>query len=159
MSDTLKFQLEVILKLIFAFAGISIIIGSMQLGVGSLKDPGPGLFPLICGSLIVLESLLLLGKRELQQTKKSKYNIKKMLFIITIFISWIVLMPLFGHIGITFLSTIFFSKAMGLEGWKKPLLLSFGISCFCYLLFDIYLYTDLPSGFFPLKWILSIWNI
>jgi hypothetical protein len=37
---------------------------------------------------------------------------------------------------------------MGLEGWGKPLLLSFRTGLFIYLLFDYWLYIDLPRGIF-----------
>jgi hypothetical protein len=35
---------------------------------------------------------------------------------------------------------------MKLEGWLKPLSISFGTTLFIYLLFDYWLYIDLPKG-------------
>jgi hypothetical protein len=36
---------------------------------------------------------------------------------------------------------------MKLEGWVKPLVLSAATAIFIYLLFDYWLYIDLPRGF------------
>jgi hypothetical protein len=37
---------------------------------------------------------------------------------------------------------------MKLEGWGKPILLSAVVALFIYLLFDYWLYLDLPRGIF-----------
>jgi hypothetical protein len=57
------------------------------------------------------------------------------------------LMPLFGYVLMTFLSTFALSKILKLEGWRKPLILSLGTMGLCYFLFDYCLYLDLPRGF------------
>jgi hypothetical protein len=66
--------------------------------------------------------------------------------MIAAFFLWILLIPLLGYVVVTPLVTYGFCKVMGLEGWRKPLLLSAGTSLFLYLLFDYWLYIDLPRG-------------
>lgn len=151
---------EILLKAIFAVGGLLIIIESLHLGFGTMQRPGPGLFPLLCGFLILLQSVILFFRRNGDHLhKESQYNVGKLLAIIVTFVLWIVLMPFLGYVVTTFLSALSFAKAMGLEGWRKPLLLSCGISVFCYALFDLYLYIDLPRDFLGVEGVLSTWNI
>ena len=55
-------------------------------------------------------------------------------------------MPFLGYVIVTLLATYAFCKIMKLEGWWKPLAVSVGTALFIYLLFDYWLYIDLPRG-------------
>ena len=59
---------------------------------------------------------------------------------------WILAMPLLGYVLVTLLAVFSFGKIMRLEGWRKPLALSVGTALFIYVLFDHWLYVDLPRG-------------
>ena len=59
-------------------------------------------------------------------------------------------MPILGYVLTTFAVTYAFCKIMKLEGWLKPLALSIATALFIYLLFDVWLYIDLPRGIFGL---------
>jgi sterol desaturase/sphingolipid hydroxylase (fatty acid hydroxylase superfamily) len=59
---------------------------------------------------------------------------------------WIVAMPYTGYPIVTLIAAFFLSKVMKLEGWVKPLILALGVAIFIYLLFDYWLYIDLPRG-------------
>jgi hypothetical protein len=62
------------------------------------------------------------------------------------FCLWIAVMPFLGYVIVTLLATLAFCKIMKLEGWWKPLAVSAGTALFIYLLFDYWLYIDLPRG-------------
>jgi hypothetical protein len=62
------------------------------------------------------------------------------------FCFWILAMPLLGYVVVSLLATYAFCKVMKLEGWRKPLAVSAGTALFIYLLFDYWLYVDLPRG-------------
>ncbi len=62
------------------------------------------------------------------------------------FCLWIVAMPFLGYVVVTLLATYAFCKIMRLEGWVKPLAVSGGTALFLYLLFDYWMYIDLPRG-------------
>ena len=64
------------------------------------------------------------------------------------FCLWIVAMPILGYVLVTFLATYAFCNALKLEGWRKPLAVALGTSGFIYVLFDYWLYIDLPRGIF-----------
>jgi hypothetical protein len=55
-------------------------------------------------------------------------------------------MPVLGYVLVTLAVAFAFCKIMKLEGWLKPLALSIGTALFIYVLFDVWLYIDLPRG-------------
>jgi putative tricarboxylic transport membrane protein len=147
-SNRAKLQGESIFSLALAVLGLFIVIVSLIIGFGTLKNPGSGLFPFIVGLLICIQNLIIVFKNE--STGKSlplDYGqIKILVRMIVTFMLWILLMPFLGYLPATFVIVFSFTKIMRLEGWKKPLLLSIGTTGLCYLLFDVLLYLDLPRG-------------
>ena len=73
-------------------------------------------------------------------------GIKTFLLMTATFCLWIAVMPFLGYVIVTLLATYAFCKIMNLEGWRKPLALSAGTALFIYLMFDYWLYIDLPRG-------------
>ena len=73
-------------------------------------------------------------------------GIKTFLLMTTTFCLWIIVMPFLGYVIVTLLATYAFCKIMNLEGWWKPLAVSAGTASFIYLMFDYWLYIDLPRG-------------
>jgi magnesium-transporting ATPase (P-type) len=152
MGKILKFQGKSFFNLLLTILGIIIMIFSLQLGFGTLNKPGPGFFPFFCGGIIFFQSAMLLLAKEKSGKADSLFTnneIKNLILMTIIFISWIVLMPFSGYLLVTFLASLSFSKVLRLEGWRKPIILSIGITTFCYFLFDVYLYVDLPRGLLP----------
>ena len=142
---------DFILHLVLAILGLMIIVESVQIGFGTFKKPGSGLFPFLCGIIIFfLNAVPLVSPSPVKPQSplfSGKDENKIFLFLILTFFSWILLMPYVGWLLITFLATLSFSKILKLEGWRKPLLLSSGNTALSYLLFDYCLYLDLPRGF------------
>ena len=71
---------------------------------------------------------------------------KTFAFMAATFCLWVFAMPLLGYVTVTLLATYAFCKILKLEGWMKPLAVSGGTALFLYLLFDYWLYIDLPRG-------------
>jgi len=74
-------------------------------------------------------------------------EMKKFIWLMIPFILWMMLIPFFGYVVMTFICTFSLSKILGLKGWLNPLGLSLGTTALCYILFDYFLYLDLPRGF------------
>lgn len=140
-----------IIHLILAVLGLIIIVESVQIGFGTLRKPGSGLFPFLCGIIIfflnIFPSISPPAVKPHASLFAGKDEYKIFLFLTLTFFSWILLMPYLGWLSITFFVTLFFSKILKLEGWRKPLLLSLGNTALSYFLFDYCLYLDLPRGF------------
>ncbi len=151
MKKILKLlQPESFFTFLLMVLGIVIIIVSWRYGFGALRRPGPGLYPFFIGVFLILPFsiiLLILGlKSKKSEPLFDKYGLRKFLLMILTFILWIIAMPYLGYVIVTFVATYCFCKVMKLEGWLKPLAMSVGTALFIYLLFDYWLYIDLPRG-------------
>lgn len=136
-------------NLFLAAVGVAIVMVSMRYGFGSLARPGPGLYPAFLGAAITLCALLVLagdlraGSGGHGPGRGAGFT----LFAMTATFSlWILAMPWLGYVLVTLLAVFSFAKIMRLEGWRKPLALAVATALFIYLLFDHWLYVDLPRG-------------
>jgi hypothetical protein len=129
--------------------GMVIMIVSLEYGFGSLKKPGPGLYPFFIGLIILFFSIVLIilgSKTKRSEPLFTKSGLKTFLLMIVTFGLWIIAMPVLGYALVTFAVAFAFCKIMRLEGWLKPLALSIATGLFIYLLFHVWLYIDLPRG-------------
>lgn len=120
-------------------------------GFGSLARPGPGLYPFFVGAAIAGFSAILLAshlKSAPRHEPFEKGQPSTLALMAAAFCFWILAMPLLGYVVVTAIAAFAFSKTMKLEGWRKPLALSCGTALFIHLLFDKWLYIDLPRGIF-----------
>ena len=150
MGQGKKFQLdvEILFELILVILGAVILTISLVYGFGSFRRPGPGLYPFFIGGFIFIFgiALLIAGFRSPRGGPLFGPGcLKTFLFMTATFCLWIVVMPVLGYVLVTFLATGAFGKIMNLEGWWKPLAVSAGTALFIYLLFDYWLYIDLPG--------------
>jgi putative tricarboxylic transport membrane protein len=144
-----KFQLETLFDFVLMVLGVAIIGISLAYGFGTFKRPGPGLYPFFIGiSIFVFSIALLIWKLRSQKSEPllDREEIKTFLFMTATFCLWIIVMPFLGYVVVTLLATFAFGKIMKLEGWRKPLAVSAGTALFIYLMFDYWLYIDLPRG-------------
>lgn len=130
-------------------ASIAIMIISTSYGLGTLAQPEPGLYPFAVGLFIFPFSLLLFIASLKRATKGPIIDGREtaiFLAFIGACLFWILAMPWLGYVVVTLIVVFALSKIMKLEGWVKPLLLSTATALFVYLLFDVWLYIDLPRG-------------
>ena len=128
---------------------ILIMILSTSYGLGTIAQPGPGLYPFAVGLFILPFSILLFISSLRCKTKGAILDGKGIgifLAFIGTCLFWILAMPYLGYPVVTFIATFSLSKVMKLEGWFKPFILSAGTALFIYFLFDVWLYIDLPRG-------------
>ena len=124
-------------------------MSSLAYGFGTFKRPGPGLYPFFIGIFISIFSIAIFISGLRSPTSVVLFGhggLKTFLFMTAAFCLWIAVMPLLGYVTVTLLATYAFCKIMKLEGWWKPLAVSGGTALFIYLLFDVWLYIDLPRG-------------
>jgi putative tricarboxylic transport membrane protein len=149
MGNPKRFSTEAAFDLLLAVCGAAVMIVSLSYGFGTFRRPGPGLFPFFIGLFVLLFSVPLLPaalRSPARPVLLAGGRVKIFLLMVAGFCLWILLMPFLGYIAVTLLATGGFCKVMGLEGWRKPVLLSLGTGLFIYLLFDYWLYIDLPRG-------------
>ena len=149
MEKAPKFRLETFFVFFLLVLGSVISVISWGYGFGSLRQPGPGLYPFFVGAAIAVFSLFILISELRSGTSKpplDKAGARTLALMTLTFCLWIVAMPLLGYVVVTLLATVAFCKIMKLEGWRKPLAVSAGTALFIYALFDLWLYVDLPRG-------------
>jgi putative tricarboxylic transport membrane protein len=149
MGKTPKLPAGFFFNLCLPAAGIIILVVSLGYGFGTLKKPGTGLYPFFLGLFIAIFGALLLiseWRARIRFPLLQRGDLRIFVSMIAAFCLWILLMPLFGYLAMTLLATFGFCKIMGLEGWRKPLSISIGTTLFIYLMFDYWLYIDLPRG-------------
>lgn len=149
MDKAPGFGLERLFELLLLFLGIGVAVVSWGYGFGSLARPGPGLYPFFVGVAICVFSffILLSGLRSaIAGAVIDRARAGKLFLMAATFCLWILAMPFLGYVIVTLLATFAFCKIMKLEGWWKPLVVSGGTALFIFLLFDYWLYVDLPRG-------------
>jgi putative tricarboxylic transport membrane protein len=149
MEKAAKFRLETFFVFFLLVLGIIITITSWGYGFGSLRRPGPGLYPVFIGVVISIFALSILISELRSKTTKhlhDKEGATTLILMTVTFCLWIAAMPLLGYVVVTLLATYAFCKIMKLEGWWKPLAVSGGTTLFIYLMFDYWLYVDFPRG-------------
>jgi hypothetical protein len=127
-----------------------IMLLSRSYGLGTFARPGPGMFPFVIGLFIFPLSLALFIsalRSKSEEALMSGWQMRTFAFFVGTCVFWILAMPLLGYVLVTLIATFLFAKIMKLEGWIKPLILSAATALFIYFLFDVWLYIDLPRGF------------
>jgi hypothetical protein len=146
------FGLEAAFATVLAAIGVAVAYVSWGYGFGSLSRPGPGLYPFFVGIAIAFAAFVALAgtfrRRERGLPVLDRESAKTFAIMTATFCFWILAMPVLGYVAVTLVATFVFAKAVRLEGWRKPLAVAVGTALFIYLLFDVWLYIDLPRGFF-----------
>jgi putative tricarboxylic transport membrane protein len=146
-----KLGAEAAVDVVLLAIGGAIAYISWGYGFGSIARPGPGLYPFFVGTAISLFAGILLAahiKAPPDHESLDRAQRRTLALMAATFCLWILAMPVLGYVIVTGLATLAFSKTMKLEGWRKPIALSAGVALFIYLVFDKWLYIDLPRGIF-----------
>ena len=149
MEKALRLRLETIFVFFLLVAGLAICVIAWGYGFGNLAHPGPGLFPFFIGAAIGIFAFFILMAELRSRVSKSlldRAGATTLILMTLTFCLWILAMPLLGYVIVTLVATYAFCKVLKLEGWRKPLAVSAGTALFVYLLFDYWLYIDLPRG-------------
>jgi putative tricarboxylic transport membrane protein len=146
-----RFGPEAAFDALLLTAGALIAYVSWGYGFGSLSRPGPGLYPFFVGiAIAVFACFTFIGnvRAARNATVLDRGAARTVAIMAATFCLWIVAMPILGYVVVTLVATFVFAKAVKLEGWMKPVALACGTALFIYLLFDVWLYVDLPRGVF-----------
>ena len=137
--------------LIFA---LFVSIESYRLGLGTLYHPGPGFLFFWAAIVLGIMSLIILVRawrnRESEEARNhhfGKLNIKKMILVMISVLLYALLMEKLGFIPITFLLFIFLLGVVEKKKWFFTIFTSVLVTGLTYLIFEIWLKSQLPKGF------------
>ena len=134
-----------------AFGGL-LLVYNLAYPLETRSNPGPGVFPLLVGAVLVVfagRQLAgdLLGRGEGTTIPRTKGAEARVALMIAIMIVYLVAVSWLGFFASTFLFVMAASRLMGAKAWGSPFLLSAGINLFCYLLFETWLKLSFPKGY------------
>ena len=145
---------DVIIFLIIVALAVFICQQSILIQIGSLQNPGPGLFPFCTGLgigflavLYFLESTVL-TKNEVEELQVNATFQKsgKLLTVSLSLFAYIFLVHWFGFVYVTFAFAVFFLRVVSPLSWSRIALTAFLITLGNYLIFVWWLDVNLPKG-------------
>ncbi len=139
---------DVVASLILIAVGTAVLFASVPLQVGTPREPQPGFFPFVSGSILIVLALLLLinayrGRTAGMQAFGQLW--RPITLIVGLFFYSIVLDPL-GYVIATIVLSAVILRVLDTKSWWKLAGVSFGLSMGTYLLFDRLLGVSLPHG-------------
>lgn len=145
----------VVSLILWDFIGLIICIGSVSLKLGSFSNPGPGMFPFLIGSAIILLSTIQLAI-ELYHTEDPLgarlwphfSGLKRVIGILLLLVFYAGILDRFGFLLCTLFFFVTLFKTVGQKTWIVTILYSIPISILSYVLFQILLKINLPKGMF-----------
>ena len=144
-------RLDRISSLVWLVLSIFICVSSTRFSLGSLHDPGPGFFPFGAGVVMGILSVIVYIKATRKKSAEekgwySKEKWKKLVLILGILVGYAFFLEPLGFILSTFLLLFCLLKAVELQKWSVAIGGSALISIASYVLFDVWLKTQLPKG-------------
>lgn len=148
---------EIGVTIFFILIGLVYLLTATQYSVGEISSIGPGFTPRLLGVVFLFLSGYLLvtsligrqreGGKKLQADPEPGSKASVQVALVTlILVLYVAVMNFIGFALATFLAIFFCSRLMGLEGWRKPTLLSVGTVALALLFFVFFLDIPLPMG-------------
>ena len=140
------------INVVMLLIGVAFVIQSMQLGIGRIQRPGPGLLPLITGgalSLVALFSLVRSLLAPIEDKDCEKFfgeRIGNVILILIGLVAYVFLMPWLGYFTGTLMLMAFLFKAGGFRRWSVVFLASVLTTSVTYLVFSYWLKLRFPGG-------------
>jgi putative tricarboxylic transport membrane protein len=157
---------EIASSLVLILFSLTFLIYTTRYPLDDWASPGPAVFPLLLGGVLLLLAVWQLIRaflaprtpdrggekgskvRALKAFLHDKQGEAKVLILTSLLVLYILMMQWIGFFVSTFLLVILSSRLMEAKDWIKPILLSAGVGLFCYFLFEVWLKLSFPRGIF-----------
>jgi putative tricarboxylic transport membrane protein len=129
------------------------LIGAIGYPRGTMDQPGPGIYTLFVGSLLVIASIGSIVT-DLLKPPQGKLILPKgrelgrVLIVTGASVAYVLLLPYAGHLLSAIMLVFFVLHTMGLTSWPMKIGFTIAIALGSYYLFDILLMVPLPRGIF-----------
>jgi putative tricarboxylic transport membrane protein len=138
---------------IWFFLAIYTCVQSIQLPLGSWRDPGPGFLPLLVGLILASLSIICFLQARMAESgdqKASGYpgeRWKNLIWVLLALLAYALVLDPLGFLMSTFLLLVFlFRFGMEPQKWLWAIGGSGIASVSCYVVFELWLRTQLPRG-------------
>jgi putative tricarboxylic transport membrane protein len=139
---------------IWLLFAIYICVESIRLPLGSFRDPGPGFLPLLVGILLGALSLISFFQARTGKSPESsepwypRKRWKNLIWVLGALLAYAGILDALGFLVSTFLLLIFlFRSSLEPRSWPWAIGGSLIASVSCYVVFELWLRTQLPKGF------------
>jgi putative tricarboxylic transport membrane protein len=146
-------KIDLFCSLFWLSVGGLISYGAVRLGLGSIRDPGPGLIPLLIGSFLELLALILLARSLSSKVRKETVaetilgeNWKKRGAVVISLLAYSILLSVLGFLISTFLLLSFLFNISGTKGWYVRVIGAAVLVVACFFVFRVWLGCPLPLG-------------
>jgi hypothetical protein len=165
MQDTGDLRRDALSGAILLLFGGGYLWYALRYPLGTLDNPGPGVFPLAVGlPLVILAAVQLArsGGRLLMAlptptadpsvTDPTGTPLKRgrtegaLWLMVGVLVLYLLVVSAVGFLASTFVLVIICSKVMRTCGWVRPIFLAVGVLLACYFLFLVWLKVPLPAG-------------
>ncbi|OGP62765.1 MAG: hypothetical protein A2169_13160 [Deltaproteobacteria bacterium RBG_13_47_9] len=134
---------------LFLFS-LFICFESYRINLGTLSSPGPGLYPFGAGLILGVLSLVQIFKSHFdgdEPVEIIKGKILKIPLVLFILIIYGIVLEQVGFLITTFGLLIFLLKIIVPQRWGRAFIAALLSTIVCYLIFEVWLKTQLPRGF------------
>lgn len=133
--------------------GVIVAVESYRLGLGALRQPGPGFVFFWASIIFIFMSLSVFiqgcSKEKTEESEKrifGKQNNRKIIFVLISVILYASLMRTLGFILATPLLFLFLMRVIEKKTWMFSVFVSILVTVVSYLVFEIWLMAQLPRG-------------
>jgi putative tricarboxylic transport membrane protein len=139
---------DIIASLIGALAGIGVVVGSLELRIGTLTSPQPGFFPLLGGvTLLALSSTLLVQAWLGRSTGCEAFGeLRRPAILVVAMGGYVAILDPLGYVLATIPIAVVVLRVLGVTSWRVLGVSSVGLSVGTYVLFARVLGIELPVG-------------
>jgi hypothetical protein len=141
-------------SLFWLLFSLLILVESLRLGIGTLRNPGMGLMPFGASGVLGILSLIVLLQSFWKKEESPWVPLfsgvlwKRILIVMMVLILYIRVMPFFGYLISTFLLMSFLFWIVRGQRWWWVLISSLLVSSISYYVFSIKLNCQFPEGLF-----------
>jgi putative tricarboxylic transport membrane protein len=148
---------ELVSSLLCALVGVMFLIGSIDLGLGSLDEPGPGFFPFVMAACLISFSSIhfvfsLIKGRKFNVSTRQRFwpeddGIKRILLTVVFLIGYVLCLNHLGFVLTTLLFMFVLLRFVEPQGWLRIFLVGVLTAGLSYAIFQAWLKSNLPVGF------------
>ncbi len=145
--------------LIWVLIGIGICFGSITLRLGNFHTPGAGFLPFLAGALLAIFGSILMISTLFSEARGEKKGenlghvagrqwrrFLNPLLTVAILLGYILLLDPLGFLLTTFVCLLLLFKLSEPRRWVMPTILSACTATLSYLIFSVWLQSQLPKG-------------
>lgn len=136
---------RVITLLVLVGFGIFAFVASLEAGLGSLPNPGPGMWPMITSVGIVIPAVALVFADRIGDYEPWSRKSLRLVLALAVLFLYIPVFLTVGFLFSSFILLIVWLRWFGGESWRSTLLVAAASSAGLFVLLDVLLGVPLPS--------------